>query len=267
MSVPIIYRVFVQPGLRAWVAINDVPLLPSPMTGSFSGRGGINHRLVAGENTVSVRLETTKRWAREEGLDRAEAPEYFVIDFHRPVPDGDGDDVKLELVAELSLPKDWAELEEDERTFPFFIEKSFDPGVPAAPLAYLSATPVTTPCEGTPDLRDAVRAIHEAHASKDRQRILDLCRAKVDDMSRAFPLNSEASVPSQVSELDTVLAELQQFEPLAEDRLHFEARAGGRVVHVCRTDGQRVLRGLGVDDVTYETDLLLTQTAQGWNLM
>lgn len=262
MSVPIMYRVFVQPGLRAWVAINDVPLLPTPMDGSFSGRGGINHRLVAGDNRVSVRLETTKRWARELGLDQADAPEYFLLDFHRPNALGE-----LVLIEQLRLPADWDHLDEAEQTFPFAYEKTFDPKVPLAPLTYLSAPSVSTPCEGTPELRTAVRAIHEAHATKDRQRIIDLCRAKVDDMSRAFPQRDDASVTTQLGQLDDVLAELAEFEPLAEDRLHFEARAGGRVVHVCRTDGERVLRGRGHDDTTYETDLLLTQTAQGWNLM
>lgn len=258
---PITASVFVVHGLRAWLSLNDVPWLPTMRVGSYSSRGGINHRLVDGTNEVQFRLETCTEWARELGLATTEVENWFHVAFHRASLTGEP-----ELIAEYALPKAWERLSEDDKTFPFAGTFTFNPGGSVPRATYLDAATVTTPCEGTPDLLDAVRDIHAVHTTLDRDRMIELCEPKVQDFAIAFPNSGEASVSAQLAQLDDVLADKPVFADLEESLLHFEARAGGRVVHVTRADGGPVINGKGAQ-MDYQTDLLLTRTPAGWRIM
>ncbi len=260
-AAPITAHVSVVHGLRAWLSINDVPWLPSVRMGSYSSRGGINHRLVDGTNEVHFRLETATEWARVQGLAITKVERWLHVAFHRASPIGEP-----ELICEYSVPSVWDTLPEERRCFPFAGSFTFEVSGLIPRATYLDADRVQTPCEGTPELHDAVRDIHAVHVSRDRDRMIELCEPKLQDYALAFPNSSEATVSTQLSELDEVFADDPVFAPLEEDKLHFEARAGGRVVHVTRTDGGPVLDGKGTK-MNYQTDLLLTHTAAGWRLM
>ena len=261
------FHVLVSDGLRAWVAIDDVPLLPSPMMGSFSTTSPINHRVAEGVNTATFHLDLCKDWSRQEGMEVTKSDRWFVFQVlrERPEPGVDGE-LDHETLVDYVLPAAWEALPPERRRFPFSDRVSFDLGKPLARMTQFESPPVQTPCEGTAELHEAVRALHDAHAKRDRDKILDLCDIKVQDFARALGGRGGTSAAAQQAELAELVAAAPVFEPLAPDQLHFEARAGGRVVHVSRRDGRPVLFAKG-RELAYKTDLLLVQTPKGFRLV
>lgn len=254
---------FVAPGMRARVSINDVPLFPSPMVGQWSKQLPINHRLVEGENHVSVSLEETASPLIRASVDEREVERFsFVIFKARSEAEGD-----FEFLAQCRLDRHWQGVPESRRRYPFYTSRTFDPGVPTSPPAWVSSEVVTAPCEGTPEQRDLVREYFDITVAADRDRLIAISEPFFSDYEKSFPGETYYARGTLLAELDEMIAEAPVYEPLEPHELHYEARAGGRVVYVSRLDGRSVLRAKGSDGGAFNTDLLLTKTVGGWRVM
>lgn len=254
---------FVAPGMRARVAINDVPLFPAAVVGQWSKQLPINHRLVEGENRVTVALEETGSALIRASVDEREVERFSFVIF-KPRSDIEGD---YEYLAQCRVDPAWQGVDEPWRRYPFSTAKSFVPGVVVRPPTWVSSEAVTAPCEGTNEQRDLVREYYDATVQPDRDRLLTLSEPFFDDYAQSYPGESYFSRATLIREMDEMIAEAPVYEPLEPTELHYEARAGGRVVHVSRLDGRSVLRATGSDGGAFNTDLLLTKTAKGWRVM
>jgi hypothetical protein len=146
-----------------------------------------------------------------------------------------------EILARVGWPEMWKGVPEEEQKFPARAEVTFhlDDDLPK-PL-WADSPSEHVPREGTSELVAAVYALHEAIERRDPARIVDLMSVKIEDLTR-YHGRTGLLDPREV-ELDFAerFKEPVNVEPFDAARLRFDARQRGRVVHVTRDDGRRVV--------------------------
>lgn len=260
----------------ARVYVNDIPLLDGTSRGQLSSRGGLNDRLIAGENEVRVELlrcppapigdppEDPKEAAAHERLRRGFELWIFKA---RPGTKGQREE-DLETILRFHFPDVWDEEDPERRRLPFHHVVRFDPEVDVHRLAYLDAPEDDAiPCEGTRELREVVEALHSALQARDKDRLIELMRLQIHEGAAAFEGTGPA-VATQLEAYDEFFADEVDVLPLAKDQLHFTPRAGGRVVEVTRFDEQPVLAAVTRNThMSHTSNPLLTRVDGQWRLM
>ncbi|HHH10751.1 MAG TPA: hypothetical protein ENK23_01570 [Sorangium sp.] len=271
---PIIANARFREGALGRVFINDLPFFQGYEKDGFSVNSGINHLLVPGDNEVAIELlrAPSPRGGRLEftpdpdpkmaGIDVNQSVEVTVFRERAP---NTGD---IEILCQMMFPDIWKDIDEKVRRLPYRHVMTFNPQVSVPELAFLSATPEVIPCEGTRELQTAVRELHQTFVDKDKQRAAAVMKLQMSEYARANGNDHGSSLSEQLSALDTLFAEPLVVAPLQPEQLHFIGRAGGKVVHVERTNGEPVIdvKTIGKPQ-GHASDPVFTRLDGRWQLM
>jgi hypothetical protein len=166
------------------------------------------------------------------------------------------------ILDELQIPQ-------AERQLPFEHEERFVLDPFDFTPSWLSVPAAEFGPEGTAELREAVRAVHAAVDSGDVDGFLDLIALKLEDTAHAYPSQAHATVPARHELFRELFALKPRPRKLDFGELRFDARRGGRVAHVYRTDGGPALEAVAELDPAHrlKADLLLAQVRGSWRVV
>ncbi|MBW2458479.1 MAG: hypothetical protein JRI68_28525 [Deltaproteobacteria bacterium] len=268
------YNVNLQQGVAARFYVNDLPLFDQLVEGQRSRNGGLNDRLVPGENELRIELlwaedsvvetpagppvDEMDRQAREERRKRLSA-----LIFKAAAGGGD----ELDMIHEAVFPDWWADVEPEHRRLPYHYVATFDPGVDVYELAFLAATPVDVPCQGTAELRALVEDLHQCFVAGDKTKLIDLMSLQLEEFAKAFE-GGGVSMAEQIEAYDEFFDDDFDVLPLEGELLHFTPRSGGRVIEVTRTDDRPVIVAVTrTAGFSHTSNPLLIHHGGRWRLM
>ncbi|MFT3764218.1 MAG: hypothetical protein QM820_01660 [Minicystis sp.] len=238
--------------VRAW--LNDVPFYRVYEPDPLNRTGPAIHLLVPGENTFAIEID--------------EAPPESVVFFELLI-DFDHDNP----IFRFEWPREAKHLPEEQRT-PFRFEARFTPPGELFSPVYLESPREDVPCNGTPELREAVRRVHEALAAGDVDAYCDRLALKASEMERAYPNWPQASAIDMRRDVEGFLNMDVRLRPLdVEEEIHFEPRAGGRLAHARHLGGGTVIDAVSMDktadgeSVRLSMDLTLTRHRGTWKVL
>ena len=266
------YNYRVNQHVEARFYVNDLPLHQGTVKGQRSRNGGLNDRLVPGENELRIELVkcppsmTFKRPAttQNEKDARETIRRQLTMSIFKAGPDGPED---LNIIADLVFPDVWDEREEERWQTPYHYVTQFDPGVEPYALAFLSAPSTEVPCEGTVELRRAVEELYEALAARDKAKLVDLMALQIEEMAAAYE-GTGPTVGTQLEAYDEFFADEVDVVPLVPSQLHFASRCKGRVVEVTCLDDHPVLAAMTRNThMAHASDLLFIRQGERWRLM
>lgn len=242
--------------VRAW--LNDVPFYRFYGPDSQNRTGPAIHLLVPGENTFAIEIDTT----------RSESMVFFelLIDFDHDHP-----------VFRFEWPRDAAHLVDDAegaKRLPFRFEARFTPPGELFKPVWLDSPREDVPCAGTPELRDAVRRVHDALANGELDVYCQLFALKAAEMERAYPDWKQASAADMRADVEGFLQRDLRLRPLDVDtEVHFEPHAGGRLAHARHLGGGTLIDVVAVDKtpdgetVRLAMDLTFTRHRGTWKII
>lgn len=264
---PFYYSLHFEEGVfgRAW--LNDLPLHKTPTRGPESMNSGANHFLVPGKNKLALeilRLPPARAKPPPPKEGEKPAPEVDTspvgMKVYRVV-DASTDPIQAEMIKEVDIPVSLGLTPWDNPDLPFYHTVEFELPYPVPEPVYWRSPPVDFSCGGTPELIQAVVDVHEALASHDLRRFLELITLKHEAYSIAFPGETAATVERQRASVERFFAQRIAVKPLELTKLHFEPRLGGRVAFVSGWDDRPVLEAVAEDHpgLALRANLLLTQ--------
>lgn len=238
--------------VRAW--LNDVPFYRYYERYPLTRTGPAVHLLVPGDNTFAIEIDAAP----------PEANVYFelTIDHDRDNP-----------VFRFDWPGDRRDLPPAEWRAPFRFETTFTPPGDLFTPAWFDAPRESVPCEGTAELRAAVRRVHDALAAGDLD---DYCAAmalKAAEYERAYPDWQQASAADMRADMTGFLGMDLRLRPLDDAEVHFEPRAGGRLAHARHLGGGTVIDCVSVDltpdgeRARLAMDLTFTRHRGAWKIV
>lgn len=241
----------VPPSCTARMWMNDVPFFDetAPEDGNWMQQGPANHLLQPGVNE-------------------------FLIELEHPIGQGGGffeiaaDQRHWDPEFDVRWPALMEELPPDQRKYPLTYRTTFEPqGELFRPVYYdAPRTPVTE--EDRLEIRKQVFDIQRAAHSGDGDEFIKLLGFKIAEFRRSLPFVPPSEIDRTVEQTRSMFdnrIESRQVEP---DRLRFEERADGRVVHVRPEDGGKLIEVRNADDPSEMilTDLVFSRTADGWRV-
>ncbi len=252
------FRLRQGPKTIARASLNDLPFFRAPSSAFQDTARACDHLLVPGENVLALEL-----WDGPPSPDSPEhrGPVHLTVEVVET-------EEKLAQIAwpalalaagqkneELALP--WAHAVRF--TIPEEHPRAFYEGRPAERI----------PAEGTPDLRGAVRRIHDALSARNARAFVGEFQLKLEEQRRFYGDSPELDKEGLVGAYERRFADALAVEPIGDEDLTFEARAGGRVAYVTRRDGRPVLSARGVADPgqSFELDPLLVREGPKWSLL
>ncbi|MBI4955257.1 MAG: hypothetical protein HY908_24755 [Myxococcales bacterium] len=245
------FMVHQGPDSAVRASLNDVPFYRFDDPVAATRTGPAIHLLKPGTNVLSIEIDR--------------APAYSQVFVELSV---DCDHERAAVYREW--PKLCEELPARERHLPLRYSTTFEPEGELFLPAYLDAPPQEFDRQGTPELREAVRAVHAAIAGKDVGEYTRRLELKVDEHRRAYAHWDDLHDALATDELAGFFGEELLVRPLELDRLCFDARAGGRVAHVTHLDGGYVIEAVSITkgelDKRIRTDLTLTWHAGAWRV-
>lgn len=257
----VFYSLTLKEGVWARAYLNDLPLYTGEI-GPNSRSGPINDLLVPGDNELTIELLRVPQPVHSPYLDGAVELFFYEVLNPNTTP------LTTRVIHEVSFPAIYTSAPRERRHFPFLHRSRFEPGVDVHPPPWLAAPPAEIGCEGTPELREAVRRLHAAVDDSDADRFFQEIALKLDHQERAFEGHARATARAKREAFRADLFDLRlRARPLEIDALHFEPRAGGRVVSVTRPGGYAI-EAACLDDPgrRIRTDLLFTRYAGGWRV-
>jgi len=271
---PYYFAVHLEEGVigRAW--LNDLPVHKVMTRGPDSMSGGASHMLVPGTNQLALEILALPAAPPPPPVAANGGPaEKRVVllpagfKVYR-IKDASATPIVAEIVVNLDLPADLALKAGEPLEMPLYHTVTFTLPVPVAEPVYWRAPAVDVPCAGTPELVAAVTEVHDALAQLDLRRFLDLISLKHEAFAAAFAGDPVAALDRQRSASERFFGLRPLVKPLDRAKLHFEARAGGRVVHVSGWDDQPVLEAVAEDqpNLALRANLLLTQHDGHWRV-
>jgi hypothetical protein len=252
------YHASIRPGVLLRARLNDLPVYKTPHRGPDSRQGGANHLLVPGENELSIEILKAPP---------AEPTEFQPGEVVPPPGWPAPRSVRFALYTQD--PEVWDGEPPALRRLPYRHLSRFDLGPDITAPIYLGARPADVGCEGTPDLFSAVAAVHEALASRDVDRFLELVSLKMSEYARAYEGMGDASVGNQQAATREFFAARPVIGPLDPTSLHFEARARGKVAVVTGVDDGCAITATTERDpnAVLRANLWLTQHDGGWRVI
>ncbi len=240
------------PGHAVSITINDIPFYRRWSDCHEAPNGPFNHFLVEGENTVSLTMVepdpppiVTFRFA-------------FAVLRH-------SDDAPLFAI---QYPRFLRDLPEGEQRLPANYRTTFRFDEPSPRPCWLDAPKTDFPIEGTPELRAAVTALHDAHRRADADAFFQLCDLKCTELQRYYGPRDDL-VPEKAKAIwAPIMAEPWDLDPLDWNEITFERRGGGRTAYVSRKEGKPALFARHKTDPTrtWEANLHLTFLGGQWRV-
>lgn len=239
------------PTIATRALLNDLPFYRKVPIHHDGVSAPCVHWLVPGENTLALEVYGYDQTAPYESLVEASV---------RRMEEGD-------VLARVGWPEMWERFPPEERKLPARDEVTFHLDDDIPPPLWQDSASETIPKEGTSELMSAVYALHEALERRDAARFVDLMSVKIDDMARYHgktglldPREVELDFAERFKEPIVV----DKFEP---ERLRFDARQKGRVVHVTRDDGRRALSFTNADETKgFILDPFFVRRGGSWRL-
>lgn len=254
---PILFVVNFKEGVIARAWLNDLPIHKEFVHGPDSMTGGANHWLVPGMNTLEIEVLRAP-------LDKGSVVDmmlYTVRNEHSVPPD-------LDVHCRIDFPALWRDTPENERILPYRIKAAFAIPNEVQEPVYWGAPPLSFGCSGTPELWEAVQAVHDAIANHDVERFIQLTSLKDEEYERAYPGIPSAEAKRVRESARKFFALHPRVKPLDRNVVHFEPRAGGRVAYVSGADGEPVIHSIAERDpgLHLRANLLLTQVDGRWRI-
>jgi hypothetical protein len=238
--------------VRAW--LNDVPFYRWYGPTSQHRTGPAIHLLVPGENTFAIEIDRT--------VETSKVFFDLAVDFDHASP-----------AFRFEWPAEAMHLPEGQR-LPFRFEARFSPPGDLFKPLHLESPVEDIPCSGTPELREAVRRVHEALATGDLDAYCARFALKASEMERAYPGWVAVTASEMRADVEGFLQRDLRLRPLdVESDLHFESRCGGRLAHVRHLGGGLVLDAFAVDKtpdgetVRLAMDLTFTRHRGEWKII
>lgn len=252
------YRLRQGPKTVARVSLNDLPFVRDASSAFRDTVRPCDHLLVPGENVLTVEV-----W---DGPPSPDSP------MHR----GPVDVTVHEVATERALTRiAWPALAlaagqtDDNLVMPFVFSTKF--AVPEEhPRPYYDAHPrEVIPEEGTPDLVEAVRRLHDALASRNARAFVGEFSLKLDEQRRFYGDSPDFDSKGLVAAYERRFSDPLSVRPVDPKDLRFEARANGRVAYVTRRDGTPTISARGVTDPgqSFDLDPLFVRHDQRWTLL
>lgn len=263
---PIFHSILLKEDTWARAYLNEMPLYRSAFLGPDSRSGPINDLLVPGENEISIELLRTKKLHHGAFLKHAITLNVFEVtnpEALHPTP------FEQRMIVDMKFPDVMEALDTRHQRYPMYFRATFDPGVDIADPPFAGAPEADFGCEGTPDLRDALKRLHDTVARCDVEAFLNEISLKLEHAERALE-GEEAMTAKQKK--DGFREQLFKFEPEPQPLdfadIHFHALLGGRVAHVTRLDGGFALDAVCRKDPKrrMRTDLLMTRHQGQWRV-
>lgn len=262
-------------GTTCRLFINDIPVVQGFKGKGYSENGTISHYLVPGENELKLEiLAAPPPRGGRCAYQPPEDPQMGARDLNQSVtatifkeyPEEAGmDEGDFDIIYHCMFPDLWQHIPEDERQLPYMHVAKFTPGVHVEELAFIGAPMQEIPCEGTRELHDAVRDLHEAFLSGDASRLKDQMQLQIEEYDVA---HYGGTVKDQHDSIEELLAEQLVVAPLDWEQMHFHARANGRIVHVERLDRQPILKVQTIGKPQgHMSDPVFTHHQGRWQLM
>lgn len=237
---PVFFSVNFREGVVARVWLNDLPLHTFLMHGPHSMAGGANHWLVPGQNTIDLEIY------RVQGEHQWDANIEFLL---YTVEDVNAYPLKPSVLYSATFPSLWANVPEEGRVLPYMHREKFDmAGIDLVEPLYYSAEPASYGCDGTPELREALKELHDSLSDGNADRFLKLTALKGEEYERAFHGAAEASAAEREEFIREIFVQKLHVRPLDFSRIHFEPRAGGRVAYVSGADNEPALEAISSAD-------------------
>lgn len=237
--------------VRAW--LNDVPFYrfygPEPVN-----RGGpAIHLLRPGENTFAIEIERAPTWSQV----------FFelCIDWDHNNP-----------AFYFEWPREASHLPSDRRV-PFRFEARFTPPGDLFSPAFLEASAEDVPCEGTPELRAALQRFHDAIMARDLDGFCSGLALKAKEHERAYPDWKDSTAEAMRADMAGFFHEDLRMKPLDVNDVHFESRAGGRLVHATHLGGGPLIDIISMDktpegeSARVSMDLTFTRLHGEWKII
>lgn len=269
MNRPIVFFwMQVSPGSWARVDVNGVPLYRSPFEGPHSRSGPLNYLLATGDNTIDIEL--LKVGAPDPQDERTLGAVIFQL--YTVDNPGDGFVEKLDrtIIADLQYPKIWDDAKPEHQHFPLHHRQTVHLDYDLAEPIFWRAPPAEFECDGTPELRDAVRSLHGRLESKNYDGLLEDLSLKFycDERASAGVDGQRASVKMQSWRDELLPYEPVPNEPFDMSMMHFEACRNGQVAYVTRHDEGYPLDAVCEKDPSrrIRTDLLMVQHQGRWRV-
>jgi hypothetical protein len=262
------------PGTVGRIFLNDLPIFQGYVGNGFSQNSRILHFLVPEENRLELEILAAPkpkggRLAYEpdprpqmQGEDTNQSIEITIFKERAP------ESGEIDVLYHCMFPDLWKDVPEERRRLPHVHVATFDPRVIVPKLAFLSAARHQVPCEGTAELHQALRDLHDAFQSRDAGRLADEMGLQMAEFETAYDGASGSSLTAQREALDELVGEPIVVEPLDRAQIHFHARAQGRVVHVERVDRRPVIdvKTIGKPQ-GHASDPVFTHHQGRWRLM
>ena len=269
---PIMFAIRLKLHTWARVFVNDLPLYKGDLVGPDSVSGPLNKLLVPGENELTIELLKVRQC--EDYMDKEaymnKVLEVEIYELLNPDEQSETAPIERRMIHEVHYPKMLDNADEARhRRVPFYYKKTFDPGIDLPAPPFMASPEEEFGCEGTDELIDEVRQIHQSLQKRDHDRFLELLELKF--------IHGERSLPEEVAQLAVekralfrreLLAYDPMPEPLDVGELHFEPRRNGQVALVTRKDGGFALMAQCQKDPKrrIKTDLLLTKREGRWRV-
>jgi hypothetical protein len=239
--------------VRAW--LNDIPFHRSYDPHTLNNTSPAIHLLQPGENTFAIEIDR--------------APEGSVTFFELLI-DWDHD----HPVYRFEWPREAMALPEDRRV-PFRHLARFTPPGDLFRPVHLDAPEAEIPCEGTPDLREAVRRVQAAVEARDLDAYCAELSLKASEFERAYPGWPMSTAADMRADTASFFRMDLRVRPLDLGEVHFEGRAGGRLVHATRAaeGGGTLIDAVAMDRTAdgegarLSMDLTFTRHRGAWKIV
>ena len=253
------FRLRQGPATIARASFNDLPFFRDASTAWRNTADNADHLLVPGENTMT--LEVWRGPASPEAPGIEGPVELSALKCE--------DESAMSLVSWPAFAIDAGE-DPMKLTMPFSWTTHFLVPDDHPKPAYASNPPEEVPRDGTPELHEAVRAMHDALARQDARAFVASFRLKLEDYARFYDSPPEASEAMLVRAYEARFTKRYDVAPLEPDTLVFESRAKKRAVYVTRKDGRPVFsarREEGEDVSSFDLDPIFIRRDKTWTLL
>jgi hypothetical protein len=253
LPTPHFFQIKHPPGVVADVQVNDVPFYRRYSELHQAPAGPVNHLLLEGENTVTIRLAE----AHPDPMRISS----FEVSFLR--------ESDKKVLFRRRWP-DFAELHpEEERQLPVVHHAVFRFDEPTPRALWADAPVESFPLEGTAELHDALRALHDAYARADVDAFLSAMEHKTADFVKFYGPLPELEPQVARGTYGERLRQPWELDPYDPTKIVFERRAGGRAAYATSKEGGPALFAKHKLDPaeTWEASPLLARVDGRWRII
>ncbi|MEZ4296841.1 MAG: hypothetical protein R3B70_17885 [Polyangiaceae bacterium] len=262
---PYYFNVHLEEGVTGRLWLNDLPVHKVLTRGPRSMQGGANHLLVPGKNRLALEIHALPDRsppAPPPPGQEAKKPVHILpagVKIYQ-VANPNVEPLVAQEIVSVDLPVALGLEPWEKPALPLYHEVEFDLPFPVGEPVYWHAPSSSFPCSGTKELVDAVTDVHTALVERDLARFHELLTLKHEAYAAAFPGEPSAAIDRQRAASEKFFGLRYSVKPLDLTKVHFEPRAGGRVVHVCGWDDRPVLEAVAEDHpgLSLRANLLLT---------